>query len=544
MRFAQQPWNAIVARLDITVAGVGSTGKSPTVAVRRVSDGQWLQSGGGSWGAGLATNAMTEVDSVNLPGLYEYSVPSARLVYASSAPGYRIAYFEGTTPVAEHEFIAAQSAFSPWDDLRSEHTTSGSFGQGSRLFELASAGTAFDEVGHAVWRRDATIGAYAGGPTGSEPDWTAGGTLQQTYWAAQVMALIGGLLKGNNTGQILICDNAHAGGSRFYVLGSTPGSGTAFVGFYAVYYPTGSGVRPLSGLGAGSRQSTLVRITGVGADGTGNYVDIVDAVTGSALPIGIAVDDWLIPVQHSSIGQARDVWTSDVETMMGGSGGVMLPGATSAVQRSAAGVLAAVADASVQGFKTSGNTWVNAFVSSGTGTTTKFYYTSTDGPAVVDSAQWAGKSAVLVTAASGRRRLVKVTSVATDGAVHFVLALPDGSALPSAPAANDRLIVLQDTRLAVGDIFTASMAGYETAGTFGNHINRILRLRQENMRVVYTAWADNNEPTAGYVLTYASSADLDGDTGPGWALAKGRHDFTATYNDDLQLTGYESVRTL
>jgi hypothetical protein len=94
----------------------------------------------------------------------------------------------------------------------------------------------------------------------------------------------------------------------------------------------------------------------------------------------------------------------------------------------------------------------------------------------------------------------------------------------------------------MADLLEESMSPYETQGTLGNHLNRILRLRQENTHVVYTAWSSNGQPTEGYVLTYASAADLNSDADP-WPLAKSRHDFVATYDGSLQLTDYTSVRT-
>lgn len=637
MRFTSQPWNAIVARLELVIAGAGVVGLNLTVAIQRISDGLWLAAGGGSWAAPFAVNGLVAIDAVNQPGMYEYNVPLARLDYSASLQGYRLKYAEATIPHLEYEYILTKPAFSgevtaglasagaagsvtlaasyapatanfynqmlvtiiggtgagqtrlitsysvgrvasvypnwvtnpdatsmvvvhahgnpgwlTWEELRATHSAVGSFGEGAKLFSLtpvAAGATAWNELGHAVWRRNALTGVFGASPTGAEADWLSGGALQNQWWSTIFAALSGGALRGGVGTFIQVADFANVAGTRFYVTGAAPdASSTEWIGTYAVYIPANAGtLRPLDGAGAGGRVVKLVRVTAVGTDGTGNYLDIIDAITGG-VPVapGIAVGDWLIGVHTGSLAISKDVWGTDIEAALGGAGGLMLPPTTSLLQRSAAGLLQAVNEATIQGFRDATATeWGNVFVSSGVGTTSKFYYTAQDGPAVGASADWAGKFAVWIVASSGRRRLVKVSSVATDGSVHFVLTLPDGSVLPAAVSANDRLLVLQGSPgISVEDIFTASMSTYETAGTFGNHINRMLRLRQENMRVVYTAWSSHGQPTEGYVLLYSSSSDLNTDTGPAWALAKGRYDFTATYDSDLQLTGYESERTL
>lgn len=731
MRFAVQPWDSVVARLDVIAAGAGVAGLAPTVAIQRLSDAQWLAAGGGAWGAGFAVNNMVAIDAVNQPGMYEYAIPGAQLSYPVSRAGYRLKYAEATTPITEFEYLVPRAVFqgelaaglataggaatvtfaawapgvagqfidclvtiisgtgsgqaksiigysggrlatvsSPWvvvpdatsvcvvtgagqvnlgrwlgsavqsptasgnikvdveewraavpgalnggfvgadlnmwrgavpanlngvnvqvdvetwrnvppnnlvggrvdadvggiqngprdatagavwDAQRGVHGGAGTFGEGVKLYQLTpvvAGATSWTEIGHAVWRRNATTGAFGASPTGAEPDWTAAGALQPEWWGTILMSLVGATVRGGSDTPIQVADNAHAGGTRFYVgPGAYPdGAATEWVGTYAVYVPAGaSGKRPLDGSGNGGRATTLVRVTGVGVDGTGNFIDVEVATAIPETPLGnggIAVGDWLIGIHSQSVGAAIDTWSAHLETFLGGLVGGMLPTTTPRVQASMAGVLSVITEAASQGFRDGTNSqWVNPFVATG-GTVAKFYYTSTAGPTVLQSPIWAGKSAVLVTALTGVRCLVRVGSVSTDGAVYFALTLPDGTALPGAVAAGDRLIVLQNSSASVNDIMTASMAAYETAGTFGNHINRMLRLRQENMRVVYTAWSTHGQPTDGYVLLYASSSDLTTDTGPAWALAKGRYDFTATYNGDLQLTGYQSTRTL
>jgi hypothetical protein len=94
-----------------------------------------------------------------------------------------------------------------------------------------------------------------------------------------------------------------------------------------------------------------------------------------------------------------------------------------------------------------------------------------------------------------------------------------------------------------GEWDEAESAHHDTAGTMGNTAARILRLRQNNMRFVPTAWDSvTRQPTTGLVLSYDSKADLNADTGPAWALATGRYTVDATFDLNGQLTEYTSVR--
>jgi hypothetical protein len=71
MRQETQHFDQVKASIEVVTAGTGQTGLSPTVAIQRISDGQWLANGGGSWAAGFATNPLVETDINNLPGHYE-----------------------------------------------------------------------------------------------------------------------------------------------------------------------------------------------------------------------------------------------------------------------------------------------------------------------------------------------------------------------------------------------------------------------------------------------------------------------------------------
>lgn len=426
-------WHKFICRLALVDAGVGQTGLSPVVSVFRHSDSTYLQDDG-SWDVAFNTLDMVEFDSVNMPGYYQYSIPSDSLDYYEGGDGgFLVKYYESTLPYLDYEFSTQMP---------------------SSLPELSS-------------------GYVAAGASNTVTLATTSSAVAQFYRGQEVT-----IIDGTGAGQTRIISN--------YTTGRV-----------ATVYPAWATV----------------------PDTTSQYVI-------SGIP---------------DFGAA--VWRSDLDALMGASGGLMLPATAETIQNTAGAALQLVTESSVQGFATASDGWVNHFVSSGAGTTSKFYFDSALGPAVAASGNWAGKLGVVIVASTGVRRMVKVTGVATDGAVHFTLSLLDGSVLPITPSAGDRLVVLQGPAVSITDIFTASMSPYETAGTFGNHVNRMLRLRQENVRVVYTDWATNGQPIEGYVLTYASASDLTSDEGPTWALAKARHDFTATYDEDLQLTGYASVKT-
>lgn len=54
----------------LNVAGVGVTGATILLSIRRTSDGQWWN--GAAFQAGYTTVSMTEVDATNWPGEYQY----------------------------------------------------------------------------------------------------------------------------------------------------------------------------------------------------------------------------------------------------------------------------------------------------------------------------------------------------------------------------------------------------------------------------------------------------------------------------------------
>ena len=58
--------------LDIVAAGAGVISQTPTVAIQRLADGKWFESASGTWVSTKVENAMSESDSVNLPGRYHF----------------------------------------------------------------------------------------------------------------------------------------------------------------------------------------------------------------------------------------------------------------------------------------------------------------------------------------------------------------------------------------------------------------------------------------------------------------------------------------
>lgn len=113
MRHEIQRYSSVRAAVEIVTAGIGQTGKSPTVAIQDLDSGDWLQNGGGSWAAGFATNALSELDATNLAGFYEYEVPSARVLEKDSSTfeGFLFRIVEATTNLIEH--VRVDLAFSP-----------------------------------------------------------------------------------------------------------------------------------------------------------------------------------------------------------------------------------------------------------------------------------------------------------------------------------------------------------------------------------------------------------------------------------------------
>lgn len=129
MRHETQRWDLISVSFEAVAGGVGDAGLTPTVAIQRKSDGLYLQSGGGSWGAGFATNNMTEVDASNQPGLYEYAVPSGQLSRTAGADGYFVKVVESVNSLLEYSSISVYDPGAVWSEDRTDHVAAGTLGQ-------------------------------------------------------------------------------------------------------------------------------------------------------------------------------------------------------------------------------------------------------------------------------------------------------------------------------------------------------------------------------------------------------------------------------
>lgn len=165
MRHESQPYDQVRATLEIVSAGQGQTGLVPTVAIRRLSDNLWLQAGGGSWGAGFATNNMVALDATNLPGYYQYVVPGAQLDETAGAAGYVMRIVESNTGLLETILVqpsggggATPSAIADavWTETLGDHSGVG----GSTAEALASITSA--AIADAVWDEAAASHNTAG----------------------------------------------------------------------------------------------------------------------------------------------------------------------------------------------------------------------------------------------------------------------------------------------------------------------------------------------------------------------------------------------
>lgn len=195
MRHETQHWDKIRATVEIISGGEGQTGLAPEVAIQRRSDGFWLASGGGSWTAIYDTNTMSEVNSVDLPGLYEYEIPVDQLDYDQSLVGYRMKIVEsenliyenvsvdglrsewkedlstysgpGTAGVVLNDLQVSSIAAAVWDEPKAGHVTAGTFGEGvnvtsletDSITNLSFAPSAVAELSAAVW--DEPVSSHA-----------------------------------------------------------------------------------------------------------------------------------------------------------------------------------------------------------------------------------------------------------------------------------------------------------------------------------------------------------------------------------------------
>ena len=124
----------------------------------------WLANGGGSWGAGFATNNMVALHA-SLPGFYYYAIPGGQLDHDAGLAGYIMKIEEGGSALLEYVQVTTLRR-SAWDDLRADHTTANTFGEGTRLADSSGALNASQLV-DAVWdepRDDHTTPGTFGDP--------------------------------------------------------------------------------------------------------------------------------------------------------------------------------------------------------------------------------------------------------------------------------------------------------------------------------------------------------------------------------------------
>lgn len=124
MRFEVQPWNRVTARMEIVLAGVPQTGRAPTSQIKRLADSQYWN--GATWQVGATDVAMTEIDSVNEPGVYELPVLLAQLDYTLGLQGYRFWVEDASEPLYENCFVKQETM--PWMELVTSYVTTGTFG--------------------------------------------------------------------------------------------------------------------------------------------------------------------------------------------------------------------------------------------------------------------------------------------------------------------------------------------------------------------------------------------------------------------------------
>ncbi len=98
MRHSEQAWNAVRLYVEIVDEGVGITGLSPTVTVRRTSDGDYMQADH-SWSGTPANLTMTDAGG----GVYVRQTSTVALDTSDGA--YLATYTESTFSVLEHELI-------------------------------------------------------------------------------------------------------------------------------------------------------------------------------------------------------------------------------------------------------------------------------------------------------------------------------------------------------------------------------------------------------------------------------------------------------
>jgi hypothetical protein len=160
--FEMQPWDEIRAQLYIEEDSTPVTGATVQVEIQRLSDGQWLQNGGGSWtGAVSPQNTLTEVSAAQQPGWYNYSIPLARLTYAQGRQGYRMTITGAGTSVVANRTVFVVANYDAWEEARADHETADTFGEG-----IGVAASSTEAIADAVW--DEPIGDHQASDSAGE----------------------------------------------------------------------------------------------------------------------------------------------------------------------------------------------------------------------------------------------------------------------------------------------------------------------------------------------------------------------------------------
>jgi len=127
---------AVPLTFNLNVLGQGGeTGATVLVAIRRISDGFYLDWDDDTFKSSAWTTrqiAMTEVDATDSEGVYEHIWDSSLSV---TALGKYSQENKVTLPVEFKSFTSVAIAFeqSVWDELESEHVLSGSMGEAQEI---------------------------------------------------------------------------------------------------------------------------------------------------------------------------------------------------------------------------------------------------------------------------------------------------------------------------------------------------------------------------------------------------------------------------
>ncbi len=200
MRQETHSWDDVRVTAEIVSAGVGQTGLSPTVTVQRIDTGEYLNNGGTLWvpGGPAPTNPMVEVDATDLPGLYEFDVPLARLTeVGAGGPGFFVAIVETTQPVREYVKIETEVSATAelsaaavtdvvngvWDEDLVSHSGPPATKAGQLVQDIASLPDAND-VADQVWEEDLSEHSGTGGSTAEAL--AAAGTVDAATIAGEV----------------------------------------------------------------------------------------------------------------------------------------------------------------------------------------------------------------------------------------------------------------------------------------------------------------------------------------------------------------------